>query len=50
MVSGIRYWMDNWQQAKRDADDDKCKLNNDNKCVCDGFTDTTLMPTLRKSF
>jgi len=33
VVSGLRYWMDHWQQTKYDLDDDKCTLI-DNKCSC----------------
>ena len=33
VVTGLRYWMDHWQQAKNDLDDDKCSVVG-GKCVC----------------
>lgn len=33
VVSGLRYWMDHWQQTKRSLDNDECTRQND-VCVC----------------
>ena len=33
VVTGLRYWMDHWQQAKNDLDDSKCSVVG-GKCVC----------------
>ena len=45
VVTGLRYWMDHWQQVKNDFDDGNCAIKNGN-CICSSVE--SAMPSLRK--